>query len=188
MRTRAAAAGETQQLRTRAAAARETQQLSKMRTRAAAAADICSPHAIGIRAPRVLVTSSTSSPPPPSRGRVGSFSNPHPNSQWAGLSTTWHAALTDNHAKAAKVFNPREPAQLAKLESNGRRLLQLQQDLRDCVNALSPDNEAVVYMLDFDDELELVLDSIRREIDDYTLWWNHQIVSRLFRHMQYTGF
>ena len=125
-------------------------------------------------------------PPTPPRGRVGSFGDPHPNSQWAGLSTTWHAALTDNHAKADKVFNPREPAQLAKLESNGRRLLQLQQDLRDCVNALSPDNEAVVYMLDFNDELEIVLDSIRGVIDDYTLRWNHPIRYEAIR--RFTGY
>ena len=111
--------------------------------------------------------------PPPHKTCAGSFSKPDPNSKWTGLSKIWDRALTADPAKAAKIFGPGEAAKLAILEVIGCSILAIQAGLRDCVNTVSPDNEVVCWLLDFNDDLDLVHDTIRREINNYTFRWNH---------------
>ena len=111
--------------------------------------------------------------PPPHKGCVGSFGKADPNSPVPGLSKMWSRALTDDPAKAAKIFREGESAKLASFEVIGRSRLLIQEGLRDCVNTVLPDNEAVGYLLEFDDELDRVLDKVRKELDEYVLRWKH---------------
>lgn len=117
--------------------------------------------------------------------RASSFGKPDPNSKYPGLCKMWDSALTCDPAKAAKIFNPGKAAKLANFEVIGHSLLDIQGGICDYINLVPPDNEAVGLMLELNDDLDLLLDTVKKNINEYTLRWHHP--TRLAVISQFTG-